>query len=302
VTGLLPVLTGVIGPVLLVAAVGYGVGRTRVVDVPPLTSLSVAVLVPALTFYALATSAVPHVTLLRISAYLMLQFALLGAATIAAGRIAGWDRTRTVGLSLGTMFSNAGNAGLPLALFAWGRAGLDAAVGFFAVQAVATSVLAAFLAAYAGADARRALRALLRLPVTYAAIAGLGVNLLGVEPPAPILKAAQLLADGAIGVMLLLVGVQLSATRLRGEWRGVAFATVTRLAVAPALAWVTAPLMGLDGLVRQTSILQANLPTAITAAIWASEFGVVPGLVSSIVVVTTLVSPLTVTILLALLR
>ncbi|HLJ60386.1 MAG TPA: AEC family transporter [bacterium] len=301
-TGLLPVLTGVIGPVLLVAAVGYGVGRTRVVDVPPLTSLSVAVLVPALTFYALATSAVAHVTLLRITAYLMLQFALLGAATLAAARVAGWDRTRTVGVSLATMFSNAGNAGLPLALFAWGRAGLDAAVGFFAVQAVASSVLAAFLAAYAGADARRALRALLRLPVTYAAVAGLGVNLLGAAPPVPILKAAQLLADAAIAVMLLLVGVQLSATRLDSEWRGVAFATVTRLAVAPALAWATAPLMGLDGLVRQTSILQASLPTAITAAIWASEFGVVPGLVSSIVVVTTLVSPLTVTVLLALLR
>lgn len=299
---LLSPLTDVIGPVLLITAIGYGLGRTGVVDAPPLTALAVTILVPALTFYALATSAVSHPVLLRIAAYLLLQFALLGALTAAAGRYARWERTRTVGLSLATMFSNAGNAGLPLALFAWGPAGLSAAVGFFAVQSVATSVLAAFLAAYAGADVARASRALLRQPVSYAAAAGLLVNLAGASLPAPILKSAQLLADGAIAIMLVLVGVQLSTIRIRGEWGSVAFAAVVRLAIAPVVAWGTAPLFGLDGLVRQTSILQASLPTAITAAIWASEFGVVPGLVSSVVVVTTVLSPLTVTVLLALLR
>jgi predicted permease len=68
------------------------------------------------------------------------------------------------------------------------------------------------------------------------------------------------------------------------------------------VAWVSAPWVGLDGVARQTSILQSSLPTAVTAAIWASEFGVAPALVSGAVIVTTLLSPLTVAVLLTLLR
>ena len=287
---------------LLVAAVGYGLGRARVVDAPPLTAPAVNVLVPALTFYALATSAGADAVTWQIAGYLLLQFALLGSLTAVAARCGGWDRSRAVGLSLTTMFSNAGNAGLPLALFAWGPAGLGPAVGFFAVQSVATSVLAPFLAACAGAVVRRAARALLRQPVTYAAAAGVLAKITGASFPAPILNATQLLADGAIAIMLVLVGVQLSTIRMRGDCGVVTFAALARLAIAPGLAWLTAPLLGLDGLVRQTSILQASLPTAVTAAIWASEFAAVPGLVSTIVVVTTVLSPLTVTLLLTLLR
>ncbi len=299
---LLSALTDVIGPVLLVAAAGYVLGRRRVVEAQTLASLSVAVLVPSLAFYALTTSTLPQAALLRFAGYVVLQFVLIGIVIVLAARAYGWDRTVTTGLLLATLFSNAGNAGLPLAFFAWGSRGLSAAVGFFAVQAVATNVLAAYLAARAGGGAWHAARALLRLPVTYAIAAGLLLNVVGVPLPQPVAKAAQLLANGAIAVMLLLVGVQLAEVRLGGEWRGVAVATVTRLVVAPMLAWGTAPLLGLDGVARQTGILQASLPTAVTAAIWASEFAVVPTLVSSAVVVTTLLSPLTVTALLALLR
>ena len=72
--------------------------------------------------------------------------------------------------------------------------------------------------------------------------------------------------------------------------------------LAPAVAWVSAPWVGLEGVVRQTSILQSSLPTAVTAAIWASEFGVAPALVSGAVIVTTVLSPLSVAVLLTLLR
>jgi hypothetical protein len=191
---------------------------------------------------------------------------------------------------------------MPLAFFAWGRAGLDAAAGFFAISAVPTNILAAYLAAQATGNASAAFRALLRLPVTYAILAGVALNILGVAPPPPVDKAAQLLANGAIAVMLLLVGAQMSAVRLEGEWKGVAFATAVRLLLAPLAAWGTASLLGLEGPVRQASILQASLPTAVTAAIWASEFGAAPTLVSGAVVVTTLVSPATITPLIVLLR
>jgi malate permease and related proteins len=292
----------VIGPVLLVGAAGYALGRARVVDPQPLTSLSVAVLAPAIAFFAVTTATRDHTVLARLAAYILIQLAGIGIIATAAGFALGWDRTRRTGLLLASLFSNAGNAGLPLALFAWGASGLAAALAFFAVQAVVSSILSAYLAAQARDGARRALRALARQPITYAVAAGLALDALGVLPPPPIAKAAELLANGAVAVMLLLIGVQLARVRLAGEGPAIAVGTVLRLGVAPALAWISAPWVGLEGVARQTGILQSSLPTAVTAAIWAAEFGVAPALVSGAVIVTTLLSPLTVAVLLTLLR
>ncbi len=301
-TGLVSAFTDVVGPVLLVGAVGYVLGRRGTVEGRTLSSLSVSIFVPAIVFYAVTSSSLPGGALARLTGYLILQFALIAVVIVVMSRIYGWDRTVTTGLLLATMFSNAGNAGLPLAYFAWGSTGLAAAVGFFAIQAVMTNMVAAYLAAQAEAGGRRALQALLRLPVTYAIAAGLLIAAFGIVLPPPVARATKLLADAAVGVQLVLVGVQLSEIRLGGAWRGIAFATATRLLLAPLFAGGTAPLLGLEGIVRQTGILQASMPTAVTAAIWAAEFAVTPALVSSVVVVTTLLSPLTITVLLALLH
>jgi malate permease and related proteins len=228
--------------------------------------------------------------------------ALLGVLAVVAALCFGWDRERRTGLLLATLFSNSGNAGLPLALFAWGTPGLAAALAFFSVQTVVTNMLAAYLAAHAESGARAAVRALARLPVTYAIAAALLLDAAGIVPPAPIEKAVQLLANGAVAVMLMLIGVQLAQVHPAGEWPVITVAAITRLGIAPVLAWMTTSWVGLDGVARQTSILQSSLPTAVTAAIWASEFGVAPALVSGAVTVTTLVSPLTIAVLLTLLR
>ncbi|HKX18791.1 MAG TPA: AEC family transporter [bacterium] len=287
---------------LLIGAAGYALGRAKLVDAQPLTSLSVAVLAPAISFYAVTTATGDHTVLARMAAYLAVQLILVGAIAVAVAAAARWGGTRRTGLLLATLFSNAGNAGLPLALFAWGSRGLAAALAFFAVQAVLVNVLAAYIAAHAESGARRALRTLARLPITYAVAAGLLLDVLGIVPPAPVARAAELLANGAVAVMLLLIGVQLAQVHPNGEWPAITVATLIRLGAAPVIAWVTAPWVGLEGVARQTSILQSSLPTAVTAAIWASEFGVAPSLVSGAVIVTTLASPLTVAVLLTLLR
>ena len=58
------------------------------------------------------------------------------------------------------------------------------------------------------------------------------------------------------------------------------------------LAWA----LGLEGVTRQAVVVEAAMPTAVITTILALEFDVAPRFVTSVVVVTTLVSPLTVSI------
>jgi hypothetical protein len=72
-----------------------------------------------------------------------------------------------------------------------------------------------------------------------------------------------------------------------------------RLVFAPFLAIGLAALFGLTGTAFQAGVLQSSMPTAVFMTILATEYDVEPSFVSSVVVASTLLSPLTVTPLLA---
>jgi predicted permease len=119
--------------------------------------------------------------------------------------------------------------------------------------------------------------------------------------PGPLAKASQLLSGGAVALMLLLVGLQLSRLTMREEAPGAAVATVIRLVAVPPIAWGIGRLVGLEGMAFAVAVVQASTPTAVTSALWALEFDARPALVSAAVVLSTVVSVITLTVLLAVL-
>ncbi len=292
----------VIFPVILIGGCGYVLGRTRPIDLGPITALMVSVLMPAVVFDSLARAALPRDLLGRLLLHVVLQLVCIGAVAIVAARLLGWDGPSRAALLMATLFTNAGNIGLPVALFAFGQAGLAVAGGWFAIAAVGVHTLGVFIVAHARAGGRAAVGRLLRLPIWYATLAGVVVNVTGWPLPAPIGKASQLLAAGSIAVLLLLLGLNLAQLPSRTELPGAALATSIRLLVAPPIAWLTGRLLGLEGVALAVAILQSSMPTAVTAALWAMEFDARPGLVSAAVVLSTVVGVVTLTLLLAVLR
>jgi hypothetical protein len=59
------------------------------------------------------------------------------------------------------------------------------------------------------------------------------------------------------------------------------------------MALFVAMLLNLQGLSRSTSIIEASMPPAVITIILATEFDLQPTAVTSIVVLATLLSPLT---------
>jgi predicted permease len=291
----------VVLPVLLIAAIGYALGRFKSIDLGSITTMSVSVLVPAVVFDSLTRAALPRDVFGRLALHVLVQLVCIGLLAVAVAAVLGWDRAERAALLLATLFSNSGNMGLPIALFAFGPPGLALAGGWFAVQAVSLHTLGVWIAAHARTGGTEALRQLFRLPIFYAVIAGIAVNGTGWSLPAPVAKVSQLLANGSIAVLLLLLGVQLSRLRPKAEAAGASVASAIRLLAAPPIAWLTGTMLGLEGAALGVAILQSSMPSAVTAALWATEFDARPGLVSASVVVTTLASVVTLTVLLAVL-
>ncbi len=201
---------------------------------------------------------------------------------------------------------NAGNYGLPVNLFAFGPDAVAPASLFFTVNAMVAASLGVYLSAWGRASARLALRRAAGVPLVYAAALGLLVNLSGLAVPEPLGKAFHLMGQASVPTMLVVLGIKLAemvqSRQCTVPVPALAFVAVARLLLAPALAWVLAGVLGLDGLARNVVIVESAMPTAVITTILATEFETDPSFAALCVLVTTLLSLPTMTILLNLLR
>ncbi len=99
--------------------------------------------------------------------------------------------------------------------------------------------------------------------------------------------------------LLLILGMQLGRVSFRGQLLTATVATVLRLGVAVLIAFVLAYAMGLQGVTRQSVIVESGMPSAIFGVALAHEFDAAPELNTVIVSISTVASILTVAVLLA---
>ena len=78
--------------------------------------------------------------------------------------------------------------------------------------------------------------------------------------------------------------------------------TVLRLVVAPFIAVGLAALLNLSGPARQAGILEASMPAAVVSTLIANEYEAEPQLVTGTVLLSTLLSPISLSVIIALLK
>jgi predicted permease len=289
-------------PIFLIAGAGYLVAATLKTDPRPLSHVGFNLFAPCLMFKLVIESRVPVDAVMRMTGFTAAVLLGLGAIAFAITRALGWSRVRCSAVVLCALLPNAGNFGLSANLLAFGDAGLAQAGLFFLASSVITFTVGVLVASLGQVGLRAALLGLLRVPAIWAMVFGFAMVGMDWTLPGPVNTALRLLADACIPAFLVILGMQLRGTRARGPAAPLLLASGLRLAGGAVLGLVLAPLFGLDAVARQAAVLQAATPTAVISTILATEYDVEPGLVTSVVFLTTLLSPLTLTPLLALLR
>jgi hypothetical protein len=140
---------------------------------------------------------------------------------------------------------------------------------------------------------RQTIAKLGRLPVVYSAVLAVIIYTFSIPIPAPIMRGIEVAGAGAIPVMILVLGMQMADLQGQLNLRLAIPAVTLRLLVGPVMALFVAMLLNLQGLSRSTSIIEASMPPAVITIILATEFDLQPTAVTSIVVLATLLSPLT---------
>jgi malate permease and related proteins len=289
-------------PIFVIAGVGFLLARYVGVQVRTLSHVAFHALAPALVFTVLTTSTVSGVEFGRMAAFYVSVVAAAGVMAWLTAKAMGLDRTSLSAFLLVVVCSNSGNYGLPVALLAFGPEALAFASVYFVSSAIFSYTGGVLLAASGRRSILQALAGVGRVPAVYGAAAAGLTMALGVPVPDAIVRPVTLLSDAALPMMVLVLGMQLERATLPERPGMVAAASALSLLATPLAAFGLAHLLGLKGAALQAGVLQASMPAAVITTILALEFEVSPNFVTSVVCVTTLLSPLTLSVLIAYLQ
>ena len=274
-------ILGIILPVFSIIAVGYFWGRRVKPDMGMVNRISMNVLAPALIFSALSSK----------------SFDVFGDAPLILGSIGivlgsgllAWPFAKLLHQDPRTfvppmMFNNCGNMGLPLAVLAFGEPGFGPMVALFVVSNLLHFTLGAWIIDHHARFGR-----LLKNPMVWSTIAGFLFAVL--RPPLPDWMAVtfKMVGDGLIPMMLLSLGVRLTAIDWRDARLGVIGGLVCPL-TGLAMAGLLAPFLGLSPMQTGLLFLFAALPPAVLNFMVAEQYRQEPGKVASIVLVGNVMS------------
>jgi malate permease and related proteins len=282
-------------PIILLSGAGFALGKLLHIDPRSLGRVVFYVFSPVLIFDLLVENQLELTEAAIVIAYVLCIILLIGAVTFVLGTLFRLERPALVAILITTMFANTGNYGLPLVSFAFGEEALSYASIYFITTTVLFYTFGVFLASLGHMSFRDALLGLFRIPLLYAVILAIFINILNVEIPVPVLRAVELAAGGTIPLMLVLLGVQLTQVEISGNQRALQLSVSLRLIAAPLIALLFAALFGLQGFSRQASVTQASMPSIVSSTVLATEYNLDARLVTAAVFISTLLSPFTLT-------
>ena len=286
-------------PIFVIAAVGFLLARKLQASVKTLSHVVFYALVPCLGFRLLVTSKMSGPQVGRMVLMAVLVTASMGILARVVAIPFHLSRSELSAFLLVVMFSNGGNYGLPVVLFAFGNEALSHATVYFVTSSILTYTVGVFLAAAGRRSLRRALIGIIRIPAIYGVTAALIIIAVGATVPMSLVRPIGLLSDAALPTMVLVLGMQLERAKMPERPSIVGVAVVLSLMVAPVVALGLTSVLGLSGPARQAGVILASMPVAVVTTILALEFEIAPSFVTSAVFVSTLLSPLTLTPLIA---
>ncbi len=272
----------IVAPVFLLAAIGFTWVKVGLeYRIQFVTQMAMTLSVPCLIFVSLMQAqmdpaALTALTLASVTAYAVVTVVVLGVSRI--GRL----DSRTYMAPL--IFGNTGNLGLPLAMFAFGEAGLSNAIVVFAVMAILSFTFGIWLVSGEGA-----LGKVIREPLVAATLLGGLFLWQGWETPTFLTNTLSLVGQMAIPLMLITLGVAVARLNPRGIGKA-AFLSFVKLVICTGVAWAIADFFDLSHVAFGVLVLQIATPVAVTSYLLAEKFGADSDAVAGLVVTSTIMS------------
>ncbi len=207
------------------------------------------------------------------------------------------SKSRRAVLEFATLFSNAGNAGLPIVASVFGAQGVFFA-SFYLIPVrvfIWTLGLSLFVDEV---DFKARLKILMKTPSLLVVFIGLGLMLMPFKLPRVVSVAVKNIGDMTGPLSMMIIGAALGESDLRSAFEVDAFKlTAVRLVLMPVLYIFLLKYSGVDALLWQVVVVLTAMPAAANTEIIAEMYGKDYHFAARCVVVSTVISLVSVPIL-----
>ena len=254
----------IVAPVFLLASAGFSWKKLGF-DYPVefVTRLAMTFAVPCLIFTALMQTEIDPAALSTMTIATFVSYAVIGLLAWGLIRVTGSDRRTFLAP---TIFGNTGNLGLPLAVFAFGEAGLGYAIVIFAIMAVLS-----FTVGIRMVSDDASVKRVLREPMIWATLAGALFLWQGWQTPRWLTNSLELAGQLAIPLMLFTLGVAVARLTPRGVGRAMLL-SLAKLLLCVGAAVGVGLAFGLEDVAFAVLVVQMATPVAVTAYLLAERY------------------------------
>ena len=191
-------------------------------------------------------------------------------------------------------FSNSGNLGMTISLFAYGSLGLELAVIVFMITSILHFTLGVSI--WSG---NWSTRFLIKTPVIYAVFLALSINFFSIELPKTLTNTTSILAGITIPLLLFTMGISLNKISYNIDYKIIILIFI-RIFIAVIMGYLITYLLKIDGIAKNIILLQGLLPAPIFTYLFASQYNVQPDKVANYLMTSTIIALFTITIFLTL--
>lgn len=298
------ILREIILPIFIIMGIGFFIQRKFLLNIQTLARLNIYFLVPGFIFTKLYSTKFSASLFINILLFFLLYVAILYIIAYFIGNMMGLEKGKKTTFTNSVIFFNSGNYGVPVndLVFRSDPFAMSIQVimltlqniflfsyGIFSLQAVKTGKLKALLSYF-------------KMPMLYAMLFGITLNVLNITVPSFILVPANYIADAMISLALFTLGAQVAEIRFTSGLSNVYYSLMLRLLIGPAIALAIIYIFRVDGIVAQALFIASAMPTSVNSAVIAEEYNNHPHFAAQIVLFSTLFSAFTVTLVIYLSR
>lgn len=291
--------------IVLMIGLGYFLKRIDFLsekDIDPLNKIVMYILMPCMIFSALYSADMSLLPTLGILPFVILT-ASIGSGVISyiVLKRLHYDDKKIWSVLVTVMIANTAFMGYPVNLGVYDHPGFLRAIFCDLATTCMFLLLSFVLVLKFGGTVKRAFREILLFPPLWAVVLGISFNLLNI-PIGPVLdKTVNYLADGAIPLIMISLGLSIELGGLARSKAMVIFTSIVKLGVFPLIALIVVSLLGLTGLQHDVGIIEAAMPSGMLSLLLAITYKLDYELTSDCILINTVISLITLPIIMTLL-
>ena len=301
----------VIFPVFAIALLGYILtykGIFSIRDIEGISRFVFTIALPVLLFNSLAKIDLPdQLDWVFLLSYYLIAILIFGLGMWLSKQWFAYSTKEQSVFGMGSAYSNAVLIALPLISAGLGDEALLPIYMLVSIHSAILFFLVTLFAERNGSSgrshlalARKTITSLATNPIIIGLALGLLFNLFSIPIPKAIGTTIDLISKTALPSALFVLGASLSAYKLAGHFKEAWTIVALKLVLQPFLVWVLAfVIFKVDPLWGAVAVMMAAMPVGINVYMFAQKYQVCLASVSSAIVISTTLSVLTQSLLLA---